>query len=70
MRKIVTWKTQSKQFHYQAGYQSNKKDHQFYMKYFTLFEKRSHKLKDGFEEIATLQNLQLQNRVSKKIINV
>jgi len=41
----------------QAAYHPNKKDHQVYMKYFSVFEKLSHKLKDEFEEIALLQNL-------------
>ena len=41
----------------QTSYHHNKKDHQVYMKYFNVFEKLSHKLKDEFEEIAKLQNL-------------
>ncbi|HTE11548.1 MAG TPA: gluconokinase, partial [Chitinophagaceae bacterium] len=40
-----------------TNYHPNKKDHQVYMKYFSVFEKLSYKLKDEFEEIALLQNL-------------
>ncbi len=41
----------------QTNYHPNKKDHHVYMKYFNVFEKLSHKLKDEFEEIAKLQNM-------------
>ncbi len=41
----------------QTTYHPNKKDHQVYMKYFSVFEKLSHVLQDEFEAIAKLQNV-------------
>lgn len=38
-------------------YQPSRKDHEVYMRYFSLFERLSAKLSDDFAEIARLQGL-------------
>jgi len=39
----------------QTTYHPNKKDHQVYMKFYEVFDKLSHKLKDEFAAISLLQ---------------